>query len=192
MRNLNLNKVFVNTGISIFLSWFSINSILPTLAVQSLQRTGLYENIDKHPKSDSLKTNTRERILIAASPQLNNLLYNLSYRVTSIARYYSVPARDFDQAYYIAYQEFYKIIDPNTIGSPIWSNTAGWIYTASLRGGGTSNLRQYGASIPLMPTIDILNHNTPSFAGQTFSQVREVKFPYNAPLYCPASTTSPC
>ncbi|MDY7014289.1 MAG: hypothetical protein SVX43_11955 [Cyanobacteriota bacterium] len=117
--------------------------------------------------------------LIAASPQLNNLLYNFTYRVTSIARYYVVTSPDYDAAYSQGWTEFYNIIEPNSLQPPRWSLTAGWIYTANLKGGGSSNLREYGASLPLRPTIDLFNHNTPPLNGQPFSQVREVKFPYN-------------
>ena len=61
---------------------------------------------------------------------------------------------------------------------------------ANLKGGGTANLREYGSSIQTEPTVDILNHYTATLNGQTFSQVREVKFPYIKSLFCPASTTS--
>ncbi|PIG93823.1 hypothetical protein [Gloeocapsopsis sp. IPPAS B-1203] len=79
---------------------------------------------------------------------------------------------------------------PNSLPAPRWSTTAGWIYTANLIGGGTSNVREYGRSTPIMPTIDLFNHNTPASNGQSFSQVNEVKFPYRAPRACPVSTTS--
>lgn len=112
------------------------------------------------------------------------------YRVTSLARYYTVESPSYDAAYYIAWQEFNYIIDPNSLQAPRWSTTAGWIYTANLIGGGTSNVREYGRSTPIMPTIDLFNHNTPPLNGQSFSQVNEVKFPYRGSRACPVSTTS--
>lgn len=130
--------------------------------------------------------------LIAASPQLDNLLYNMTYRVTSIARYYKYKAQNFDQAYTFAWSEFYKIIDPNSLSDPIWTNSAGWIYAARLKGGGSASIREYGSSTPLMPTIDIQYHYTAPLGSQTFYQIREVKFPFYGNDYCPASTSSSC
>jgi len=131
-----------------------------------------------------------EPYLIAASAQLNNLLYNLTYRVTSIARYYKFTYPNYDAAYYQAWLEFNNIVDPNSLQEPRWSTSAGWIYTANLIGGGTSNIREYGSSLPIMSTIDLFNHNTPPLGSQTFSQVQEVKFPYDGPRACPVSTTT--
>ena len=87
-----------------------------------------------------------------------------------------------------SWSEFVKIVDENTL-KPLWSTQAGWIYTANLKGGGTGNNRQYGKTLPIMPTIDLLNHNTPPLNGQPFAQVNEVKFPYTQPV-CPAATSS--
>jgi hypothetical protein len=131
-------------------------------------------------------------LLLAASPQLSNLLYNMSISATGIAREYKIVGRDYTQAYFLAYGEFYKIVGTNPVASR-WTNTTGAIYTANLIGGGTANLRDYGASLPLKPTIDIQNHNTPSLGGQSFSQIREVKFPYATQNnFCTVSTLSSC
>lgn len=127
--------------------------------------------------------------MIAASTQLNNLLYNKSYRVTSIARYYYYDATSYSAAYWIAYAEFDDITQPGTLSGPRYTNSAGNIYTADLKGGGTSNLRDYGSSVPLRPTIDVYNHNTRPLGSQPFSQVREVKFPYKNNQICPISTS---
>jgi hypothetical protein len=128
--------------------------------------------------------------LLAASTQLNNLLYNKTYRVTSIARYYTLQSPSYDAAYYVAWQEFNNIISLSSLQEPRWSTTAGWVYTANLIGGGTANIREYGASSPIMPTIDIIGHNTQPLNGQSFSQVREIKFPYSGSRSCPVSTSS--
>jgi hypothetical protein len=139
-----------------------------------------------------IKAKESKSFLIAASSQLNNLLYNLTYSVTSIARYYRVQGENYEDAYFKAYLTFYNIIGNNS-PSYTWTTQAGAIYTANLIGGGTTNLRDYGSSVPLMPTIDILNHNTPPLGSQPFSQVREIKFPYKTQNnYCPASTLSTC
>ncbi len=128
--------------------------------------------------------------LIAASTQLNNLLYNSTYRYNNTVRYYKITAPDHSAAYATAWYEFNNIIDIPSLKPPAYTTIAGWVYTGNLKGGGTANLREYGSSIQTEPTIDILNHYTATLNGQTFSQVREVKFPYIKPLVCPASTTS--
>lgn len=125
---------------------------------------------------------------IAASTQLSNLLYNMTVRFNGNVRYYKFTAADYDQAYTYSWSEFVNIVDTNTI-APLWSPSAGAIYTANLKGGGTANNRQYGSTIPLTPTIDLLRHNTPPLNGQPFAQVNEVKFPYTKP-FCAAATTS--
>lgn len=183
---IKLGTISLLSGVLFLLGLFPTNQIL---AVKPESKTEFFGS--GHGQS-SINTGKPDRqFLIAASPQLNNLLYNLTYKVTSIARYYTIQSENYDQAYYVAWAEFYKIVNSDTIGNPSWSASAGWIYTGNLLGGGTSNLRQYGSSTPIMPTIDIFNHNTAPLGGQTFAQVREVKFPYKASLFCPVST-SPC
>lgn len=183
---IKLGTISLLSGVLFLLGLFPTNQIL---AVKPLSKTELFGS--GHGQSSINTGKPDGQFLIAASPQLNNLLYNLTYKVTSIARYYTIQSENYDQAYYVAWAEFYKIVNSDTIGNPLWSTSAGWVYTGNLRGGGTSNLRQYGSSIPVMPTIDIFNHNTAPLGGQTFVQVREVKFPYKAPLFCPISS-SPC
>lgn len=107
--------------------------------------------------------------LIAASTQLNNLLYNFTYRYNSTVRYYKIPAPDHSAAYSTAWYEFNNIIDPSSVRPPAYTTIAGWVYTANLKGGGTANLREYGSSIQTEPTINILNHYTATLNGQTFS-----------------------
>ncbi|OKH20026.1 hypothetical protein [[Limnothrix rosea] IAM M-220] len=128
--------------------------------------------------------------LIAASTQLDNLLYNFTFRYNNTVRYYKIPSPDHYAAYTLAWLEFSNIAQVSTISPPIYSPSAGFIYTARLKGVGTTNLREYGSSPQTEPTIDILNHYTRTLNGQTFDQVREVKFPYTKPLFCPVSTTS--
>jgi hypothetical protein len=170
--------------------------------------SSFYEGMNAHSSRIFLVPNTRNNqtvvieslsaerkknpFLLAASTQLSNLLYNMSISATGIAREYKIVGKDYTQAYFLAYGEFYNIVGTNPVASR-WTNTTGAIYTGNLIGGGTANLKDYGASLPLKPTIDIQNHNTPSLGAQSFSQIREVKFPYATQNnFCNVSTLSSC
>jgi len=135
------------------------------------------------------KETPRQNYLIAASPQLDNLLYNFSFKYSNTVRYYKVTSPDHYAAYYLAWLEFNNVVETSSISSPVFSPAAGWIYTAILKGGGNANVREYGSSPQTEPTIDVLNHYTRTLNGQVFSLVKEVKFPYKEPLFCPVSTT---
>ncbi|NCJ08601.1 hypothetical protein GS597_19220 [Synechococcales cyanobacterium C] len=143
------------------------------------------------PSNERLAPDERfkQNYLIAASPQLDNLLYNFSFKYSNTIRYYKVTSPDHYAAYTLAWLEFSNVAESSSIAPPVFTPTAGWIYTAKLKGGGNANLREYGSSPQTEPTIDLLNHYTRTLGGQVFSLVKEVKFPYKKPLFCPVSTT---
>jgi hypothetical protein len=153
--------------------------------------TGFLNRAIIQPSKESLAP--REKFdrnhLIAASPQLDNLLYNFSFKYSNIVCYYKVPSPDHYAAYTLAWLEFSNVAEASSIVPPVFTPTAGWIYTAKLKGGGNVNLREYGSSPQTEPTIDLLNHYTRTLGGQVFSLVKEVKFPYKKPLFCPVSAT---
>lgn len=129
---------------------------------------------------------------LTASSQLNNLLYNKTIRSTSFVRLFSVPAQTYWAAYYVGWDEYNRIIDKNTLSPAVNSPTAGWLYIANLIGGGRGSYRQFSSSRPIMPTIEIFEHYTPPLNGQSFSQVKEIKFPYLDQNSCPVASTSSC
>ncbi len=136
---------------------------------------------------NSIETDSSE-VLIAASPQLNNFLYNYTLRTTNNqVRNYKVQLPDYSTAYFTAQGNFNNLTDSSTYR--LIPGTNGLFPSASLIGGGSANLRNSGNYSP-WPTIDLYNHNTAALNGQSFSQVREVKFLYRSNMCSVSSFAS--
>ena len=123
-----------------------------------------------------------QEFLIAASPQLTEFLSQTVPSERSTEVHYYPFNNNYEHAYGNAWYWFSRITTGTPRLAPGKSSRVGAIYTADLIGGGKANLRQYGGG-DLYPTIDLLNHKTPSYEN-----IKEVKFLY--PLeqdYCPAS-----
>lgn len=165
-------------GSSILISVISSGNAPVKATFQSEELSKKSQSVSGVSESEFSLDHSRKLQIIATSPELNNLLYNLTYKVTGIARYYKTSGYDWVAAYDLAWWQFSKISDNWTIVGGFWSPTAGYYYTSALKGGGTSSLREYGVSVPPMPTIEIKNHKTLPLNGQDFSVIKEVKFPY--------------
>lgn len=113
----------------------------------------------------------RQGILIAASSELDSLFANSVFSTPNVKELRG--NFDYDSAYSAAWSWFNFITVDGTLRGPYWSPIAGFIYEADLIGGGRANIREGGSS-GLIPTIDLIDHNS---VGVNFF-VREVKFTY--------------
>lgn len=80
---MKLGSISLLSGVLFLLGSFATS---PILAVKPLSKTEFFGL--GHGQSSINTGKPNRQFLIAASPQLDNFLYNLTYRVTSIARYY--------------------------------------------------------------------------------------------------------
>jgi hypothetical protein len=163
---------------SFLLLFFSslLLNLQASLAVQLPYNLSGYFN-----KPEILEGNHSGQVLIAASPQLNDILYNYTVQspTSTQVRHYSIRAYGYSDAYSTAWYVFNLIVVPSSVQFATYTPTAGHIYTGILIGGGTANIRERGTSGPF-PTLDILQHNTPPHPSTrvNMAQVREIKFMY--------------
>lgn len=183
LLNIFSSKLIRVLGLSLFFSLISIT----TESVTAITKSGSIsssENISLKVKSGTF--------LIAASPELTTILQQSIPGNSSRVRVINGGLRNYDQAYTRAWLDFSRIIDQSTLRFAGTTPSAGRIYTANLKGGGTGNIREGGSSGPI-PTIDIRNHNTPGIAsnGVPLSRIIEIKYIYSRP-FCPVATSNGC
>jgi len=115
-----------------FVSASVVGIFFGNVAISSVgNKTFVYSNsnvVDKSVPISDFKV-LDDSYLIAASTQLNNLLFNSTYRYNSPVRYYKITAPDYSAAYTTPWSEFNNIIDTYSLKPPAYTTLAGWVYT---------------------------------------------------------------